>query len=423
MTAVTSDTLASLVGFETVSDRSNLALIEYIEARLAKRGADLQRLGVAGEKANLVGRLGPDAPGGVMLAGHTDVVPAAHRAWQTDPFTLTRTGDRLIGRGTADMLGALALVLDAVDATDLGDLARPLWLAFTYDEEVGCGGAQRLAAELRGWRHKPEFTLIGEPTEGRVVVAHKGLCIQRSQITGRAAHASRPDLGANAILGAALLLRRIEASLPDTLDESFDPPRSTFGAGVIEGGTATNVVAARCVLQWELRPLPTVPEASLDAMLEGLGDLGEGLDVEHEVIARVPAMAAGANREAADRVGTILGDARRETRPYVTEGGIYQAAGIPAVICGPGHSSRRRRRGRRPWHEKARARRGGAEGRRRRRRAGAVRARRRHGPCARGRRGPEWRPWSRTVSVRRSRRLWWGAGARQRAARSSREGD
>lgn len=330
------ETLAALVAFDTVSDRPNLELIDYVEERLRAGGLATRRVGEQGGKVNLVARLGPDASGGVLLAGHTDVVPVEDQPWTSDPFTLVENDGRLQGRGTADMKGALAVTIEAV--TRLADAAfeRPVHLAFTYDEEAGCGGARKLATEMADWTHKPAFALLGEPTEQRVVVGHKGLRIVRTLVTGRSAHASRPAQGANAILGASRLLARIRERLPGQRDGAFDPPGTTFSVGTIHGGTATNVVPERCELTWEVRPLPEVPEAELDALTDGPADLGAGFEVRHELLARVPALIPSGNAAAADRVGALLGDERRETRAFVTEGGLYAAAGIPAVVCGPG---------------------------------------------------------------------------------------
>lgn len=335
--------LSELIGFPTVSTDSNVALIDYVETLLREHGYDTNRFPNGnGEKANLLARLGPDVAGGIALAGHTDVVPVSGQDWQTDPFELVERDGELFGRGTADMKGFLALALAAALGIDGARLKKPLHLIFTYDEEVGCLGAIALRDELASLSDRPRLVLIGEPTDMQLVTAHKGIQNITTTIHGKPGHSSRPAAGASAIVCAAKFIEGIGAALPDEADDDFDPPTATFNVGRIRGGEAVNIIPEWCELRWEFRHLPEQqPDAvyaALDRRAAQLCREMPGIAIETRRVAGVPGLPAGSNRELADELRTFIrppGSAVSAV-PFVTEGGIFQQAGIPAVICGPG---------------------------------------------------------------------------------------
>ncbi len=256
------DILADLVAFDTVSRESNLALIDYVRDYLAGFGVDSELFFDAdGRKANLYATIGPSDRGGVCLSGHTDVVPADGQAWSVPPFRLSERDGRLYGRGTADMKGYLACVLAAVPAFLDAPLRLPVHLAFSYDEEVGCLGVRSLLAALERRPHKPLLCIIGEPTELKPVLGHKGKLAMRCQVQGAACHSAYAPQGVNAIEYAARLIGRLgeigeRLAAPERHDPRFDPPFSTVQTGVIKGGRALNIVPAECQFDFEVRALP-----------------------------------------------------------------------------------------------------------------------------------------------------------------------
>ncbi|MEX0759290.1 MAG: acetylornithine deacetylase, partial [Tistlia sp.] len=254
--------LAVLVGFDTVSRSSNLALIDWVESYLADYGVACRRsYDDTGAKANLLATLGPSIEGGIVLSGHSDVVPVDGQGWASDPFTMTEREGRLYGRGTADMKGFLATALALVPDFLARPLARPIHIALSYDEEVGCIGVHRLIDDLTRNLPRPALVVVGEPTSLRVVNAHKGVAGFVTRIHGRSAHSSQPHRGGNAIVAAARLIAELhgmaeEKKAAPQPGSGFVPPYTTFGIGVIQGGSALNIVAEHCQFQWEFRSLP-----------------------------------------------------------------------------------------------------------------------------------------------------------------------
>jgi acetylornithine deacetylase len=338
-----SDILKDLISFPTVSADSNLALIDYVEQRLDERGYRTERrYNKDGNKANLLARMGPETSGGIALAGHTDVVPVSGQDWKTDPFGLVDKDGHFFGRGTSDMKGFIALALVAACSLDFRKMKKPLHLIFTYDEEIGCHGAKALQKELNGLPDKPRFVLIGEPTGMQLVTAHKGIQNNVMRIRGKPAHSSRPDLGASAIEFAARFIAGIRQSLPQGPDPDFDPPTATFNVGTIRGGEAVNIIPEWCELGWEYRHLPSQDAAvihrELMQLAEGIRAEMPGIALETRVLASVPGLEAGANRDIVVELKRFIQPPEpvATTVPFVTEGGLFQQAGIPAVICGPG---------------------------------------------------------------------------------------
>lgn len=342
-----------LVGYDTVSARSNLALIEDVREYLKGHGIVARLVPNSdGTKANLYATIGPDAPGGIVLSGHTDVVPVEGQKWSSDPFTLAERGGRLYGRGAADMKSFIAIALALVPAFKARPLKRPIHLFLSYDEEVGCFGAPHLLRLLGTELPKPALAIIGEPTSMRVVNAHKGVAAQATTIIGREAHSSAPQLGISAIaqMGRFIgfldrLARELEAegdscAMPG-LD--FDPPWTTLNLGMIQGGTALNIIARECRLAWEFRPLPGADVEDILARVERFVDAElrpalrlMGGDIVTERLCNVPALRPEANGLAETLALRLTGQNRTITAAFGSESGQFQDAGISAVMCGPG---------------------------------------------------------------------------------------
>jgi len=342
--------LARLVHFDTTSDRSNLPLVRFVEDYLAQHGIASHLVPNAeGTKASLYATIGPAAVPGIALSGHTDVVPVEGQSWTSDPFVLAEREGRLYGRGAADMKGFLACVLAAVPELKKRQLAVPVHLAFSYDEEVGCIGVRPLIAEIGRRFVRPRVVIVGEPTSMSVVDAHKGPVRWHVDIHGRAAHSSMAPLGVNAISVAGKLLAelaRIEQELKAApRDERFDPPYATLQVTRIDGGTATNIVPVSCRLDFDMRALPGVDAAAIDRRIRAFADrecMAEmrrvapeaGIDVR--IANEVPPFASGSNSEAVALALYLAGQNETHAVSYATEAGLFQAAGSPAVVVGPG---------------------------------------------------------------------------------------
>ena len=352
MSELSSQTLlARLVGFATVSRDSNLELIGFIRDYLAGLGVDSELfLNEEGTKANLFATIGPTDRGGVVLSGHTDVVPVDGQAWTVEPFALTEREGRLYGRGTADMKGYIASVLAAVPAFLAQPLKLPVHLAFSYDEEVGCLGVRSMLEALQQRPHKPRLCLIGEPSELKPVLGHKGKLAMRCQVHGAACHSAYAPYGVNAIEYAARLIGKLgeigdELARPEQHDERFDPPFSTVQTGVIKGGRALNIVPEECEFDFEVRALPgfeaqavadrlqTYAEAEL---LPRMRAVNAGSDIRLKPLSAYPGLATPADSEAARLVALLSGSDDFGTVAFGTEGGLFDQAGIPTVVCGPG---------------------------------------------------------------------------------------
>ncbi len=351
------DILARLVSFDTTSSESNLALIAYVEAYLADHGVASRRIANAdGSKANLLATVGDGLTGGIVLSGHTDVVPVKDQPWTSDPFVLTRRGDRLYGRGTSDMKGFLALALAAVPLLVRAPLARPVHLAFSYDEEIGCLGAPDLIRNIVDDGYSPIAAIIGEPTSMHIVNSHKSIHLYEVVVTGREAHSSLVHEGVSANMIAIDLLARLveiaDAERRDHRDPRFEPQWSTLTVGTIHGGTAPNILARECRFTFDLRCIPdreaeTVLEPFWHAVERAHARLeaeGEGTGITINRLAQVPAL----RREqsgAAEQLSAMLSGANGPGTAvsYGAEAGQFQAAGLSTVICGPGSISQAHR--------------------------------------------------------------------------------
>jgi acetylornithine deacetylase len=342
--------LARLVRFDTTSHRSNLALVRFVEDYLAQHGvASALVPSTDREKASLYATIGPAGVPGVALSGHTDVVPVEGQTWTSDPFVLAERDGRLYGRGSADMKGFLACVLAAVPDFLKRRLKIPIHLAFSYDEEIGCLGVRPLIAQFDRELTRPHLVIVGEPTSMSVVDAHKGPVRWHVEVRGRAAHSSMAPLGVNAIAFAGKLLAelsRIEADLKQTTrDERFDPPYATLQVTRIDGGTATNIVPVSCRLDFDVRALPGVDVGAIDKRIRAFAEkdcvpamrrVAAEAGVDIAIANEVPPFAAGATSPAVALALHLTGQNETHAVSYATEAGLFQSAGSPSVVIGPG---------------------------------------------------------------------------------------
>lgn len=343
--------LGDLVAFPTISDRSNLDMIAVLAHRLESAGARVDVFHDAlGHKANLFATIGPEVDGGIVLSGHTDVVPVKDQDWQTDPFEMDEADGRLFGRGTCDMKGfiAAATAMAPLFAQTVRD--RPIHFAFTYDEEIGCFGAQALVHSLRQKGLRPATCIIGEPTMMRVIEGHKGCYEYTTRITGCAGHGSAPDRGVNAVEYGARYISRL-LDLKDQLrarapaNSRFDPPWTTINTGSLHGGVAHNVIAAHAEIEWEMRPvqradadfvksdLATYVEQQL---LPAMQAVDPTASIITETIGEVDGLEPMDDNAARDLVSDLTGANTADVVPFGTEAGIFQEFGMSTVVCGPG---------------------------------------------------------------------------------------
>lgn len=341
------DILDRLVAFPSVAGKPNNDIAGWIETHLAEHGTKVTVLaGPEGDRFNLFATVGPTDVPGYILSGHMDVVPAGEPQWSSAPFTLRRDGERLYGRGTTDMKGFLAATLAAVPMLAGLRLARPIHLAFSYDEEVGCRGVPHLIARLPELCAKPLGVIVGEPSGMRAVRGHKGKAAARVTINGRSGHSSRPDLGLNAIhaMSEALSAAVSEAErlTRGPFNSAFEPAYSSLQAGVIAGGQSVNIIPDSCTLDLEARAIPGVDPASLLAPIRARAEAlaGDGFLVEWTPMSAYPALSLPQDSGLAGLLRELTGEAPLAAVSYGTEAGLYQAAGIDAIICGPGDIDR-----------------------------------------------------------------------------------
>ncbi len=347
----TYDILERLIAFPSVSRDGNIDLIRYVSSVLAEAGVECRLYpSPAGDRASLFATVGPSGPGGLVLSGHTDVVPVDGQDWTRDPFRLSEQDGRLYGRGTTDMKGFVACAIEAMVLARSKRLAAPLHLALSYDEEIGCVGVRPMLAELAKAGLRPDWVLIGEPTAMQVASGHKGKLAARASCCGVAAHSALAPTGLNAIhLAADFLgeLRGLQAELADggSRDEEYDIPYTTVHAGIIQGGTALNIVPEHCLLDFEIRNVAADDAAGL---LDRLFDKAEALSavarkrfpkagISIEVVNEYPGLAADAGDGALTRALSAAGANRSIKVAFGTEGGLFkQTLAVPAVVCGPG---------------------------------------------------------------------------------------
>jgi acetylornithine deacetylase len=340
-----------LVGFDTTSRGSNLALIEFVRDYL-------ERLGVAselvfdetGNKANLYATVGPAETGGIMLSGHTDVVPVDGQDWHSDPFNVVARDERLFGRGTADMKSFIAVVLALLPNIAARPLRTPIHLAFSYDEEVGCRGARRLVAAIGRRPDRPRLCIVGEPTMMQPVTGHKGKRSYRCQVHGFECHSALTHLGVNAIEAAAEMVALLSAMARKKrefgpFDPDFTPSYTTIQTGVIHGGTALNIVPKECSFDFEFRLLPgDNPEAGIaelrsfaeQRLLPDMRAVRPEAAIAFEELSAFPGLATPDDAEITRLVASLTGANGTGKVAFGTEGGLFQQAGIQTIVCGPG---------------------------------------------------------------------------------------
>lgn len=351
MLQTTKDILADLIAFPTVSANSNLDMIAYLASRLEDCGADvLQFTDPSGKKANLFATLGPQKDGGIVLSGHSDVVPATDQNWTSDPFKMIERDGRLYGRGSCDMKGFIAstIAMAPIFANAVQD--RPLHFAFTYDEEVGCLGAAHLAQSLHDIGIRPSVAIIGEPTDMRIIEGHKGCFEYTTRFQGLEGHGSAPDLGVNAVEYAARYvsyLLDLKEQLRDMAPpaSAFEPPWTTVNVGAVQGGSVHNVIAPKARVDWEMRPVQASDADFVksrlhaychEVLLPKMLAVYPEASIETQVVGEVDGLFPTLENEAKKILTELTGAQGAHLVPFGTEGGIFQGLGMNVVICGPG---------------------------------------------------------------------------------------
>jgi acetylornithine deacetylase len=351
MTERSVEILRDLIAFPTISTDSNLAMIDYLAERLGALGARvIITRDETGEKANVFATLGPDVKGGVLLSGHSDVVPVTDQDWTTDPFALSEADGLLYGRGTCDMKGFIAAAVALAESVDPAALRRPLHFAFTHDEETGCLGAGHLVKDLGARGIVPDIAIIGEPTEMKIIEGHKGCYEYTTRFTGLEGHGSAPDLGVNAAEYAVRYVSRLMALREGLVartpaNSRFDPPHTTINIGRISGGVAHNVIVGKAEVDWEMRPVQ-VSDADFvkseigryceEELLPAMRRVHPAAAISTTAIGEVAGLEPMEHNAARDLVAELTGINSAETVPFGTEAGLFQALGSHVVVCGPG---------------------------------------------------------------------------------------
>ncbi len=346
--------LARLVAFDTISSRPNRPLIDFVAGCLRQSGVEARLVeSPDGSKASLYATIGPPVAGGVVLSGHTDVVPVAGQAWRTDPFTLVAREGRLYGRGSADMKGFIAAVLAALPGFCRRRLRVPIHLAFSYDEEVGCLAAPELIKRLLAAVPRPALAIVGEPSEMKPANRHRGIALFETVVTGHAGHASSPEAGVNAISFAALCIAFLDGLNArfrklSTADAEPGADAASVNVGTIAGGAAVNVIAGECRFGWECRPSPDMDTAeavrALDAYVEAellpqMRARAPESGIRSRQLLSVPPLVPQAGSPAEALALRLTGRNTLGSVPFASEAGQFQDAGIPAVIVGPGSAA------------------------------------------------------------------------------------
>jgi acetylornithine deacetylase len=347
----TTEMLQRLVAFDTTSRNSNLELIGFVRSWLDAHGVAYRvSTDAAGRKANLHAVIGPHTAGGIALSGHVDTVPVDGQAWSRDPFTLHAQDGRLYGRGAADMKGFVASCLAAVPDLQARALARPVHLFITFDEETTMEGARRLVADLQESGLRPGLCVVGEPSLMQPILAHKGRLALQVSVRGKPGHSSQPGRGVNAVQAAAEAIAFVAAEarrfgLEGPFEEGFDPPHTTTHVGTIQGGTILNIIPERCQFVMEWRTIPGQDPHALAGLLRdhvarviepAMHAVDPTTGFSFEVVGDIPGMGLPESHELASLVKQLTGFNSTGKVSYGTEGGIYEAAGIPCIVCGPG---------------------------------------------------------------------------------------
>jgi len=345
------DILGKLIAFDTTSRNSNLALMDWVRDYLNNLNIKSELFfNEERSKANLYARIGPKINGGVMLSGHTDVVPVDGQNWTVPPFEMTEKDGKLYGRGAADMKGYIACVLAALPHFLQQPLKQPLHIALSYDEEVGCLGVPSLVKALAKREYKPAVCIVGEPTDLKPIIGHKGKLAMRCTVHGAPCHSAYAPSGVNAIEYAAKLINRLgefgeQLAQPQRHDNRFDPPYSTVQTGVISGGSALNIVPEHCRFDFEMRHLPQDnPQHMVDELqgfaknelLPRMQSVNKNTAIDFAEISRYPGLLTEQSSPAVQLIRLLTGRDDFATVPFGTEGGLFDSVGIATVICGPG---------------------------------------------------------------------------------------
>ena len=349
--ALAESILGTLIGYPTVSTEPNAAMIGWMADYLAHHGARVEIYRAEDEgKANLWATIGPDAPGGIVLSGHSDVVPVTDQDWSMDPFRMAERGDLLFGRGTCDMKGFIACTLAMAERLATTPLTRPVHFCFTHDEEVGCLGARQLVPQLRDRGVRPAIAIVGEPTLMHIVEGHKGCCEYTTRFTGIEGHGSAPDRGVNAVQYAVRYVTRLmelaeELKYRAPRESAFDPPWTTVNVGRLSGGVAHNVIPGKAEVEWEMRPVQYGDAEFVKEALQRLVDedllpamraVSPWSDIVTEIIGEVAGLEPMQDNAARDLVMALTGQNACELVPFGTEAGLFQSLGCSVVVCGPG---------------------------------------------------------------------------------------
>jgi acetylornithine deacetylase len=348
----TVEILERLVAFDTTSDRPNLDLIGFVRDYLDTHGVPYRiSTDETGQKADIHAIVGPQSSGGIALSGHVDTVPVEGQAWTSNPRTLQHRDGKWYARGAADMKGFVASALAAVPEMQARGLVRPMHLFISYDEETTCDGARRLIEDLRESGLRPEFCIVGEPSGMRPVVAHKGRMAVRVLVHGLPGHSSEPARGVNAVHAAAEAIAWVSAEArrfasEGPFEEGFDPPHTTIHVGTVRGGTSLNIIPERAEFVMEWRTVPADDFfREIERMREFVGrtiepamrQVGSGTGFAFEVVSWIPGLSLAPDHQLTGIVKQLTGSNSIGKVSYGTEGGLYQEAGIPTIICGPGH--------------------------------------------------------------------------------------
>ena len=346
--------LSDLIKFQTVSGTSNLKLIKYCEKKLSKLGAiSFKTFHDSKQQANLFstinGKKKSDG-GGIILSGHTDVVPASGKKWSSDPFIATEKNNKIYGRGSCDMKGFIACTLALAPFFASKNLKKPIHFSFTYDEETACQGAPIMLKELKKRNVKCSICIVGEPTSMKAIQAHKGCSEYSTYFTGLAGHGSAPDKGVNAVEYASRYINKLmelreELKKRVPKNSVFTPPYSTIQIGGIKGGLARNVIADQCTVDWEMRPV--IPEDgkfvtenieayAKNVLLPEMRKVYPKANIKKEIIGEIIGFTKEEKSDALNLVCNLTGDNSRDVVSFGTEAGLFQELGISTVVCGPG---------------------------------------------------------------------------------------
>ena len=348
---LTIEILNRLIGFDTTSCNSNLALMDYVQVYLENHGVASQLIHDKEEKkANLYATIGPENKAGIMLSGHTDTVPVAGQNWNKAPYQLREEDGRYYGRGTSDMKGFLAVVLASVPELIQKTLHTPIHLAFSYDEEIGCVGVRRLIHTMQNHPLKPAICIIGEPTSMKVVTAHKGKLAARVTVHGKECHSGMAPLGVNAVNYAARLVVWLE-KLAQTkqqsgpFEDSYEIPYSTVHTGTVQGGTALNIVPNHCSFPFEIRNIAQEDPKSLldlfsayaDGLVAEMQAVDSSCSITIDITTEYPGLSTADDAEVVAFVRNLAQSSDKANISFGTEGGLFSnILNIPTVVCGPG---------------------------------------------------------------------------------------